>query len=302
MEISSIFYQKLRVLLFFCFVLATGDAARAENSLVAKALESSEKGRAAIAPYLSQKQSLLYLSDAAYIGNFPFKQYRKVKVKSQGTFFIDDIDDTIKNCLRSKRPWEIQNKRIIEKYVKRGSLALDIGAHIGTHTVTMSQMVGNLGLVIAFEPGRAIHRELCYNLAVNSCRNVIPVRCAIGKEESVINVVTSHPNNQGGCYVVESDEGENLAALLPLDALKLDNISFIKIDVENLEADVLDGARETILRNRPVMLIEVQGNGERPAQLEEDTEEMARISIEKIRGLGYKLLNVSNHDYLAFPL
>lgn len=69
-----------------------------------------------------------------------------------------------------------------------------------------------------------------------------------------------------------------------------------------MEADVLDGAKATILRNRPVMLIEVQGNGERPIQLNENSTEMAIISLNKIKNLGYNLKRVENGcDYLAIP-
>jgi FkbM family methyltransferase len=42
-----------------------------------------------------------------------------------------------------------------------------------------------------------------------------------------------------------------------LDDLHLDNISLIKIDVEGYELEVFEGGRETIQRNRPVILIEI---------------------------------------------
>ncbi len=70
-----------------------------------------------------------------------------------------------------------------------------------------------------------------------------------------------------------------------------------------MEADVLDGAVETILRCRPVMLIEIQGNAERPRDLNEDSEQMAAISKAKIENLGYSLTRLGqSNDYLAIPL
>lgn len=265
-------------------------------------LALNQKSFPFIAKQLDETEYSFYEDDQIFLTKFPFGSYSPTAVPEQGTFFINDIDDSIKNQLRSLTPWEKTIQLLIAKYIKPGTVALDIGSHIGTHTVTMSQCVGDSGTVFAFEPNKIIYRELCYNLAINNCKNVYPLRCAVGKSKSVIEVITSHPRNEGGSYVVELKGGQNAAVLLPLDALNLNNVSFIKVDVENMEADVLDGARETILRNRPVMLIEVQGNGERSYQLNENSSEMALISINKIERLGYRLHRVEyGCDYLAIP-
>lgn len=269
--------------------------------LLDKAVDLQNNGYSLLKNHLSSKECSIYQNDSKYISQFPFFAYAPIFVPNQGTFFVNEINDTIKNQLRSQIPWETENQLIIEKYVKPGTVALDIGSHIGTHTVTMAKAVGDHGKVFAFEPNKTIYRELCLNLAINDCDNVYPVRSAIGKTKRVIETVASHPNNEGGSYVVDHQGGDNSAVLLPLDAFGLENISFIKIDVENMEADVLDGAQATILKNRPVMLIEVQGNGERPGQMNENSEEMAIISINKIKALGYRLTRVGYADYLAIP-
>ncbi len=274
----------------------------ANSAFSEKACDMYNNAYLLIEPYLETEDVAIYDDDLRYINAFPFSAYELISVPSQGFFYINVINDTIKNQLRNKKCWEPQNKAIIEKFVKPGSIVLDIGAHIGTHTVTMAKCVGENGMVLAFEPSKNIHRELSYNLVANECYNAYPIRAAIGKTKSIIDVVISHPHNEGGSYVVDTRGGSNTAVQLPLDALNLNNISFIKIDVENMEADVLDGAELTILRNRPVIMIEIQGNGERPIQLGENTKEMARISIEKIRKLGYSLIAIRNSaDYLAFP-
>lgn len=253
-------------------------------------------------PYLDAADADLYANDQKFIQDFPFQSYKLVSVPSQGNFFINNIDDTIKNHLRKKLCWEPRNQSLIQRYVKPGSTALDIGAHIGTHTVTMSKCVGKTGRVLAFEPGKIIHRELTYNLASNGCKNTYPVRAAIGKTKGVVDIIISHPHNEGGSYVVAAQGGTNTAVQLPLDAFHLDNVSFIKIDVENMEADVLDGATDTIMRNKPILLVEIQGNGERPIQLGEDTQAMALISIDKLEKLGYTLFQLDGSaDYLAIP-
>ena len=276
---------------------------KSQNIWSSSALYLSVKAKNLLMPLLSQKNAAVYNDDDAYIADFPFCFYNVITVPNQGTYFINDINDYIKNILRQRKCWEQGNQQLMKKYVREGSLVLDIGAHIGTHTVALSRYVGKSGTVLAFEPNRAIHRELCYNLAANLCNNVYPLRSAAGKDYGVIEVVTPLAQNEGGSYVIESKGSSNSAAILPLDSFGLNNISFIKIDVENMEADVLDGAVETILRCRPVMLIEIQGNAERPRDLNEDSEQMAAISKAKIENLGYSLTRLGqSNDYLAIPL
>lgn len=47
--------------------------------------------------------------------------------------------------------------------------------------------------------------------------------------------------------------------LLTIDSLHLKNVSLIKMDVEGMEDQALEGARETILTNHPVIIIEIHG-------------------------------------------
>jgi FkbM family methyltransferase len=60
-----------------------------------------------------------------------------------------------------------------------------------------------------------------------------------------------HNYANGLSFVVEQSIN-----VITLDSLNLDNISMIKIDVENHENEVLEGAKQTILRNKPIVFIE----------------------------------------------
>lgn len=289
--------------LLFTLLLTFATNLFATDPTLQMALNLNTRGFKYLSRYLqANERQHIYFEDENFLINFPFEKYTLINIPSQGSFYIDEIHDTIKDVLRSHNPWEEYIQILIQKFVKPGTIALDIGAHIGTHSVTMSHSVGPDGFVISFEPNRKIYRELCLNLSINHCLNVLPIRCALGMEHTNIQVVESHPNNEGGSYVIRETGGSNTASMIRLDDLNLTNVSFIKIDVENMESDVLEGARRTIERCRPIMLIEVQGNYERPLQLGENSSQMREESFAKIQSLGYSLELVHGDDYLATPL
>lgn len=235
-----------------------------------------------------------------YIEAFPYDEYKVYSVPRQGDFYIETENDGIKGCLARGKPWEPRVDELIYHYTKPGTIALDIGAHIGTHTIALSRAVGEDGLVIAFEPQEKICRELCMNLRLNKCPNVIPVHCALGERDGVVGLLTPLAINQGGTYL--SDEGNELVDLRRLDDFKIRNISFVKMDVENYEKMVLEGAWETLMASRPVIMLEIEGNGEQLAATGGNSAELTAATIHLLESMGYKVSLFYGCDYIAEPL
>lgn len=266
------------------------------------ALAISQNGYECLKGLVSDQQKGIYAGDRDFISQFPFSSYKSVEVAGQGSFYLDAIDDYIKNILRTNTPWEPENTALINRYAKPGTTVLDIGAHIGTHTIGMANAVGPTGKVYAFEPSKKIYRELCMNAALNHAGNITPIRAALGRKPGVISVVAStFPNNEGSSFVIHDARGDNKAAVIRLDDLHLENISFIKIDVENMEGEVLAGAIETIKKNRPTLLVEIQGNWNRAQELCENTDALRQETFDRLRSLGYAVTHVGSCDYLATP-
>jgi FkbM family methyltransferase len=162
----------------------------------------------------------------------------------------------------------------------------------------MSEAVGPCGRVIAFEPQKKIFRELFMNLDLNKCSNVVPLRCALGDANKEVYMAAPLPGNEGGRYI---GEGTEVVSMRRLDEFCLTNVSFIKMDVENFEDNVLDGAVKTIQNNRPVMLIEIQGNHEQAAATGADRWQRTQVTIKKLIDLGYKVSCLCETEYLAIP-
>lgn len=257
-------------------------------------------------PYKLDSKSLHYVgwNQLRFLNDFPFAKYEVVKVNNEfgfHYFYVDQIEDYIKKDLRKGQSWEPHLTSLIKKYVKPGSVAVDVGAHIGTHTLELSKAVGEQGKVYAFEPQSKIFRELVMNMELNRAKNVEFFRVALASSSGRVELGHLDPTNEGGAMVGVPGTGQYVTQL-PLDAIDLTNVSLIKIDVEGLELDVLKGALNTIRKNRPVLLIEILGGLLPEKGTDKEKQELSE-RIQFIEGLGYRVKRLNNHwDYLAIPI
>jgi FkbM family methyltransferase len=263
-------------------------------ALACRAAEHEPLPEIATAPLLLHDEADLQ----AYLDAFPSDEYQVHEVPGLGRFYIDDPDERIKKYIVEGRRWEEHIIEVLEEHVRPGSVVVDVGAHIGTHTLTMSRLVGPSGRVYAFEPVKKIYRELRRNLELNGVTNVVALRYALGKgSPTVIEMNPIHEGEEGGTAV---GHGGDAVELRSLDSFGLEQVSLIKIDVEGFELPVLDGAEETIRRNRPVLVVEILGGYDY-----ETAPEQARMQIDvtrwRIGGLGYSVDRIWKQDFLGLP-
>lgn len=234
-----------------------------------------------------------------YLNAFPVSDYQRYDVPDVGSFFVDDPADMIKQVIVAGDKWERHSFDLLAEHVVPGSVVVEVGAHIGTHTVRIGQLAGPWGRVYAFEPQRKIYRELHHNLALNGLANVVALRMAIGAGATrVIEMNPTTPGNEGGTGV---GAGGDAAELRSLDSFGFERVSVLKIDVETYENEVLDGAVDTIRRNRPVILIEIMGGTDSETASPAVLEQIA-VTRGKLEALGYSVSQVFKHDYVALPL
>lgn len=161
--------------------------------------------------------------------------------------------------------------KVGEPYLRRelknllGPLCIfvDIGAHIGYHTVYARELVGESGMVVAVEPDERNSRILERNCA--RFGDVVIIKAAAGDVDSPI-----HMSFQFNPLfnTVEANDGRGPGNLASVVSIKLDDIAerfegrkykniVIKIDVEGSENKVLLGSLEMLKRYRPFFIIEV---------------------------------------------
>ena len=233
-----------------------------------------------------------------YINAFPITSYERYEVPGAGHFFIDDTEDVIKRVIVAGRQWEAHILHLCERHIEPDTVVVEVGAHIGSHTVPISRLVGPWGRVYAFEPQRKMYRELHHNLALNGVTNVVPLRYAIGSGEArIIEMNPSRPGNEGGTSV---GSGGDRAELRSLDSFGFERVSVLKIDVEGYENEVLAGASETIRRNRPVILIEIQG-GHHYETAPPEILDQIHVTWKKIEAFDYTVTHVVWNAYIGLP-
>jgi FkbM family methyltransferase len=153
-----------------------------------------------------------------------------------------------------------------------GVVALDCGANIGVHTLEWARSMSGWGSVIAIEAQERIFYALAGNIALNNCFNARAIFAAVAATDGTMHVPTPDyltPGSFGSLELKQADNNEFIgqaidyspAALteirtLAIDSLNLARLDLIKIDVEGMELEALDGARQTIGRCLPIVMIE----------------------------------------------
>jgi len=165
---------------------------------------------------------------------------------------------------------------------------LDIGAHSGTYSISLA---GVSNSVYAFEPQKMTYYALCGSVALSGLENIDCHKVGLGSIDQVGIQSLKIVSNDGGGSSLHSTTGilrEEPIEIITLDSLNLSNIGFIKMDVEENELYVLQGAVETLARSRyPPILFE--SNGDNPDL------------FTYIHSLGYDIISVvgCNNMFLA---
>lgn len=166
-------------------------------------------------------------------------------IKAHGaTYRLLNPGGRIGSKLVNGEPYE---KRLLEDVYQRHltGTALDIGAHVGNHSLYLAAVCGLK--VVAIEANAQTFRRLETNIALNPTLEITAMQCAAGAKNGRGRL--SHD------MTIKLDRGH--IPIRPIDELcDLDDLAVVKIDVEGMEPQVVTGMTRHLRRSHPIVYTE----------------------------------------------
>jgi len=185
---------------------------------------------------------------------------------------------------------------VVTHLLKDNMVFLDIGGHHGAFSLIVAkglQEKGYQGDIYCFEPDPVNIAFIKKNLDLNHLNEFVTIiPNAVSNHKGNFNLVTPGDNS---CNWLESSSdpaGNYNVVTVKTETIdrfcdNLDRLDLVKIDIQGGELSALQGARETIKKHRPVLIIEIMNYSKG-----------ANATKEFLESLGYKLYYLSEDSTL----
>jgi FkbM family methyltransferase len=217
--------------------------------------------------------------------------------KAYGTIKFANWD----NPLVEKKDIPETSVEFFKKFIKEGDLAIDIGANVGHTAVLMSLATGKTGLVLAFDPNPFVFKVLEQNATLNSQLSTIqPFNYAITDFDDEFYYTSSEASfNNGGISKEKTNKhgkfsldkkikGINLEAFLKKSfSEKLAKWSFVKIDTEGYDKEIIKSIKNLLVEFNPVVVSECFFKSSPADRFEH---------FEVLNSIGYSLFYFNDYD------
>jgi FkbM family methyltransferase len=179
-----------------------------------------------------------------------------------GSYFRGNTSDYQAHKVSVHGYFEWRNVVIADFFLRNTSGdVIEIGANVGTETISFCDIIKNKGVVHAFEPLPSNITQLeklsessknlaIYPIAISNSEKIVQFQIPPSTFSGTGKVITGDIDNQNNTMEVET---------APLDSFlnKFENVKFMSIDTEGHEPFVLSGSVKTIEKHQPAIIIEV---------------------------------------------
>lgn len=183
----------------------------------------------------------------------------------------------------------------IREIVNPGSCVIDVGAHVGHHTLEAARAASADGRVFAFDPQPYNADRIGRHAVLNGLENIVTICAAVGDKDAFIRLPMQSEHDRSRLSLHEPGPvNENAFIEVPLR--RLDNfmtangvgpVQLLKIDVEGYELEVLHGLGEAHENCRNIIL-EV---------LETTSPERNRAVVAFLTAAGFELRDISGKPW-----
>lgn len=178
-----------------------------------------------------------------------------------GVISVIECDSVVSKSLIDYGEWAKNELSTLNYFINEDDVIVDVGAYIGTHSLAFSNMAPN-GKVLSFEARKDIFKILKSN--TDSHHNIEVLNCGLGSGNytmAIEKVNLDKNENFGGLELKSIDNGDadviEGVEIKTIDSISLDKVDFMKVDVEGMEYDVLNGSIDTIERFKPTIFLEL---------------------------------------------
>jgi FkbM family methyltransferase len=213
-----------------------------------------------------------------------------------GVRFETDLSDRIQRQMWAGT-YEPHVRECFNVLLDDGSVYLDVGGHIGYHSVFAAHKVGKTGKVFAFEADPGVYGRLSKNLAQFPWAHAI--HAAVWDTTRELVFERSHVERESGwgtvCMVRDLGGGEHVnvhAVCLDewIHSTPLTRWDAMKLDAEGSELAVLRGARSSLEEFTPILILEI--NEPLLRQAGTSSSEVAEFLVAR----GYRLFRLSYRE------
>ena len=184
------------------------------------------------------------------------------------------------------------------KIVKPGIRAIDIGANYGFYSYVISSL---FEVVEAFEPQKSCF-EVIEAYSQKYQQNINAHNIALSNRQDKLDFYI--PIVKGDAYTglgsLTKLEEECITIRVPvrkLDDYQFTDVDFLKIDVEGHESSVIEGGKETILREKPTILVEIEQRHLKNKSITDIFEQILCLGYEGYFLKAKQLLPLSDFSY-----
>jgi FkbM family methyltransferase len=174
-------------------------------------------------------------------------------------FIVHKNDTCIADNLRQGELFEKFILTFVRHFINPDKNIIDLGANIGTHSIIYSNYTN--GKIYSFEPQKIIFDILNKNVELNNCKNIITYNFGGSNlnKKYYMNACYLNKDNQGSFKIdetLDSTNGLEIECKI-IDDLNIENVCYIKIDVEGHEYEALLGLKKLLIKEHPTLMIEI---------------------------------------------